>query len=340
MANTAQPPTAEEVASYVQGFTKKVNDLESFFNDDDAFFYFKKLAIVVAYYPKEELYAELFDKGLEKSLADLFMHLFEKRADLDFGEQPALWGSSRPEKLGQNYAFTLRYLLYMANVLVLNSVTFSINFCKQNGLAAHITFLSDTEFTSKHNETLITMFANPISLIEYFTMNVSSFSKHCDENKQIWTELNSVQVLLDIVKAKESTKYDSYVAIANLASDKQLEEITEIHSIIGNLIESLKAIQDCFSKDKIVRADRQVVENNQKLKCKVAITYQENKTTISILVILQGLYKLAINEKVRNQIYFEYHFKDIVKPILAKGNKTTNSYIDRNLRKKLTFHIF
>jgi hypothetical protein len=69
-----------------------------------------------------------------------------------------------------------------------------------------------------------------------------------------------------------------------------------------------------------VREQREVVvENQHRVKCYVAVANLANNIVISILLIAQGLYKLAVNEKTRNQIYFKFNLKEILKNILEKS---------------------
>lgn len=52
----------------------------------------------------------------------------------------------------------------------------------------------------------------------------------------------------------------------------------------------------------------------------------ENGKSRSILVPLRGLNKLAVNDKLRSEIYFEDGLKESLKIILMKGNEIEQKY--------------
>jgi hypothetical protein len=92
------------------------------------------------------------------------------------------------------------------------------------------------------------------------------------------------------------------------------------------LIERLKRFEQEFISGDVKRASRQIFENHGRVNCEVITIYEENKTVLSLFTVLKGLYKLAINDLMRKEIYFlKYplnilNTKDYLKTFLFKGN--------------------
>ena len=57
----------------------------------------------------------------------------------------------------------------------------------------------------------------------------------------------------------------------------------------------------------------------------------------SVISVLIALYKLAINERFRNECYFNFKIKDKLKVILLKGNEFEQSYT-LNMFNQLSFN--
>lgn len=334
-----KPENISSVSYLTQKYAKK-EEFVNIFNDEMAMRSFMTITYTIAFYSdRTEYTAKIFDKNLETFFGELLNNLFEKRNELDFSidNQVDFQQGLQALDLNQKRLYWLRYSIYFTNISAMYSVNFSVNYCKNNGLDAHLKFLSDNEFLNTNRNIQMRFFQNRfVSFIEYLTINVASFSKYLEENKKKWIDLDSVEILLNIAKQKPEAAFDAYLAVANIANDNQLEELTEVHSIIKNLVEALEKIANAIKGGNVTRAMRQIMENNKNVTVNVAIFYQSNKTTCSILVILTGLYRLAVNEKMKNEIYFGYKVKDSFKSIILKGNPIEIKFLLR-LIAQLTF---
>jgi hypothetical protein len=180
------------------------------------------------------------------------------------------------------------------------------------------------------------MWHKEVSLFEYIVMNILSLSRMADESKNVWLDLDPVNLLLKIARVKETTKFDAFLAISNICDDKQIESLTEIHSIISIIIERLKQIENDFNNDDFKRSNRQVVIDNKIVDCEVHCITQMNSTKTSIIVLLQGLYKLSVNEKIKADIYNNFDIKKSLKVLLLKGNHF-EAYFTLRLIAQLSF---
>jgi hypothetical protein len=157
-----------------------------------------------------------------------------------------------------------------------------------------------------------------------------------DENKIIRKNLDSVDALIKIANMLESTKFDAYIAIANIADDKQIESLNEMNLVVDMIISQLKKSENDFRSSEFSRDIRQAMIENDTVRCSVHCLIQKNGTRTSIIVLLNGLYKILVNEKMKNDIYFNNELGKCLKVLLSLGN-TFEIYFTLRLFAQLTF---
>ena len=80
------------------------------------------------------------------------------------------------------------------------------------------------------------------------------------------------------------------------------------------------------------RHHREIIEDEKVIDVKVCCLYCYDGTTMSILVLLKGLYKLAVNDNLRSDIYYlNNEFHNSLKTIIFKGNEIERKYALRLL---------
>jgi hypothetical protein len=304
------------------------NDVRPIFDDEIGLLAFFSVGKCIAYETDICDFELIESTGYDVFLGNMMSNFYELRHELDFSAQShEMYHAQKATDLKEKQTLCLRYTLYMINITILQMGSFGKNFPNTNGLKAHLAILNDDEFIGKNLTTTMGMWTNKnMSLIEYLVLNVASLSKFCEEQKQKWIDLHAVNVLLKASKKLPSCAFDSYSAITNVANDDQIEKLDEINEYANMLGVKLKKFHDCFESDKVTRATRQIFENNKRISCEIVVVYEANKTTTSLFVILQGLYKLAINNKMKSDIYFTLHGKEYLKMIILKGNQYEAKY--------------
>lgn len=81
---------------------------------------------------------------------------------------------------------------------------------------------------------------------------------------------------------------------------------------------------------------REINEEDKIMQVNVYCLFQ-NGTSTSLLVFLKGLYKLAVNDTLRSDIYFKHEAKNSLKSFLLKGNEIEQKFTLRLLC-QLTFN--
>jgi hypothetical protein len=256
-------------------YLSDLKDVKELFIDQIAFNAFVFIGKGVAFGDKVIDRTNICKNNFPDFLGKLLMYLYNIYKEIEFkNDKDSMFYAEQSTDLNEKRVYTLSYCLYVLNMNAMNYVNFSTQFSSSDGLDAHFAFIKDEEFTSKHIDTMVWMWEKQISLIEYLVMNICSLSKLCDETRTKWIKLDSVNSLLNIKKKKISCELDACIAITNIADDKQIENLTEIHSVIDLLNKLINKASDDFAAGNLNRQNRQVFENNIARNCQVHCIFQ------------------------------------------------------------------
>ena len=254
-----------------------------------------------------DIYMQIFDtKGFDTFSGDLLLSFYENRNKVIFELDGTLKMAESTNDMNELYLILFKLCLYLTNQISTYSPSFGTNFPETNGLKAYLNFLNDSEFVNKNLETSIGLWNKHISLIEYLIMNVSSISKFCEENKQLWVDLDAINILFDIIKSKPSGKFDAYTAIINLVDDNQIEHFEEIQAFQVLLIERLKRFDQEFRSENFKRSKRQIFENNIVISFNTEIALDLNKDKE-----FQAFIQKFINDEAKYQDLDESEFNTL-----------------------------
>jgi hypothetical protein len=209
------------------------------------------------------------------------------------------------------------FILYTVNLSLSQSVKFNISFTSRNGLKAILEFIKDDQTLQKLLNIKITDFSlTQLYLINYIVLDIHSMSRYYEENAQKWVEFDVLNKLLKVGKLKPDSQLDAYVAISNIATDKQIETLTEIHNVIFALSEILNNCARDFEYNKFKRSVRQIFDDEKNVQnVEIHITARKDGIGSSILTPLRGFYQLSVNNKLRSEIYFKNNTKENLKVI-------------------------
>ncbi|CAF0752439.1 unnamed protein product [Brachionus calyciflorus] len=261
---------------------------------------------------------EIFcEKNFGNFLARTLIELFKK---LQTFKLTTLNDHNSSSENKSRLLFILNSCLLIVNLSCLNSVKFTKQFSINNGLEAHFMFLREQEFFL---EFLSVAFFDdtPCNIIELIVSNIYIFSKNSEELSDKWVELDAVSLLINVAKLKPSLKLDAHLTITNIVTDKQIENLTEIHGIIEHIQKKIDEAAKSFQEMGFDRAPRQIIDDEQIINVEVHCVKEENGSVSSLLVYFNGLYKLSVNDKLRSDIYFGNNFRDNLKIILFDSNE-------------------
>ena len=262
----------------------------------------------------------LVSKGIVQVIAKQMQALFDIRNEIDFEIQSFIVNAEKANTLNEKRILVLSSLLYTTNVLQIVSVEFVNQFVQTNGLKVYLEFLKDEHFLISNLKTEIDFLSGQNqNFFQYLTLNLYNLSRFSDEYKQIWSDLDAVNILLKAVNLNPSIIFNSYRSIANIADDKHIESLKEIHSIIEIVIKYLKDCKCDFDANQFVRRKYQIHFKGNSLDCFYHSIYTDNSILLGIKGLLDTLYKLSINDKVKHDIYFSDGMQSCFSTFLLKG---------------------
>jgi hypothetical protein len=227
-------------------------------------------------------------------MGNLMLYLYEIRNELEFERQETpLESAELAVTQSAIKLLCLKYCLYITNLVSKNSVRFGRNYARTSGLRAHLAFLNDDKFVTRHMRTRLAMWnANcELTLVEFILVNTVSFARYCDEVKDKWSKLSAVGVLIKCSKRKMVSSagvaaiFDTYSAIAYLATDEQIEQSEEIYLFVKWLTVRLKRFSDAFLAGLVERESRHVFENERMVACEVAVLKEVCQTCFYLIIL-------------------------------------------------------
>ena len=322
--NSSNKPLEEfkNILNEAFDFLNALGDLSKVFEDKNGFNAFCLICYTTAY--KMNANKALYDCYGQKNCEHLFMKFFSYfnsiRNELNFKNVVQLLNAENVTGIDDQKATIFCMLLYTINIYQTNSINFCIDFSSNDGLKSLLNILNDETFLEKNKLARVSFFGYDLDIIDYIVLNISALSKACDENKKTWIELDTINVLLKVIKLKDSSRNSAYNAIINIADDKQLEDLPEMSSVKMSIIVYLEKVVSDFELNKLARTKRQMNVKGETINCTVHSISKEDKTLLSTIGILRSLYKLTINEKMRYELFYENNLIKKLKVILSKGN--------------------
>ena len=248
------------------------------------------------------------------------------RKELDFKKQES--NINNIEKLSEDIAMrqtlALRFTLFLVRTIVANAnPTFRNNFCSNNGLKGLLAMLSDLTFVEQNLNTELLMFGDTKRLLFDFLLRaLAELSVYSEDVKQVWQEMTAVNVIKVMGQKIPQSMYYCLTTITNLADDEQIEKMNEVNTFRGILLDMLKDICRQFD-ERYVRTNWFTIFEDKSRIFTTLVSYEENDSSgsisksVSLYTILQSLYKLAINDKQKYELYFDLNCKMYIKSILV-----------------------
>ena len=216
---------------------------------------------------------------------------------------------------------------YSSNLIMSNNLKFKFGFQKSNGLKAYLSFLRDEEFVQKNLNLSMNPFRSAtLYILDYITLNLSVLSNNSEDYRVKWHEMDAIDILLKTATTKSTTLDYCYNTILYIATDKQIETLTEIHDYSNTLISRVEATSNDFINDRFNRQKRQILEEDGIVNIEVHCVRDSNNLFTPIRGVLNSLYIIAVNDKLKQQLYFDTKLKEYLKVIIRKGNNIEIKY--------------
>ena len=260
-----------------------------------------------------------FDQVISNYLNEIFkIRLkvdFQTKIDWDIAETVC----ERNEILAQTFS----YVIDITNEILGSSVEFCSLFVENDGLRICLEFLADEAFLNKNEKVNILSRGDPVGLPNFLIMIVANLAtKTCDQQKPKWKSLNTAEILLRVVEIIPETQFNSFSPLAYLLDDKQIEtlfEQNEMKPILDALLSLLVKVSFDLRENDLDRQNIEISLKGNSIKCEIHHVDQGDGILASVYDILGCLYKLALNDSIKQVIYFDDKIKGCFKTILEKG---------------------
>lgn len=304
----------------------RVKSPEKIVNDPDCFsslIYIKSSLFTI---PDLD-YAIFLDKSpFDQTLADLMAYLTQDCDQFDVAAYVAKTEGPGAAKLEMFFI-----LLSLVNILVSKSIRFNVKINKTSIIESHVKLLQSDSFVDKCLTNKLLYF------YEFGVSNVNWMSRYCGEEvKTKWLGLGVVGHLIKVSKKFDTCVTSAYQAIANIITEKQLDEVdaADISFGIKALARTLKTISNALvnKKSSIVDDTLEVIVNEKAVQKQAHFIVGKGRQ--SVFGIVQALYKFSVNDRIKEEIYFGYKIKEDFKNIID------NSFpIERRLTVKFIAHL-
>ena len=132
-------------------------------------------------------------------------------------------------------------------------------------------------------------------------------------------------------------KLNAYITLANIANDDEIDKLPGLHKVIQEIIHVIslgaKAMKQGLSSQAIrVENEAKIfrraipIKDSTEPKEVCMITLDIGNTGWSMSELFEGLYHMAVNDSVKNDIYSKYSMREYLGDIIYNGNPTEVAY--------------
>jgi len=283
----------------------------------------------------------LFNYKLDETFAQLFQYLCSIRSEfvyegcrkiIDFNDSNVCYLNT---KLNERQIFNLINLDSIFNYILNGSLEFRRLFTRINEtnknksyLESFIEFIKDYTFIDK----MLAFFPK----FSGFILNIACISKSADDCKNVWNNLQSIQVILDLGRRYSRWSLSAFGTVSNIASDQDIEKIPEINQMVDQFIDYSN---DCiFNPVGFRKLPFKDDETGNEQIFEVRYILDKDKHFSSISFLLTCLYKLSVNEKLKLEIYNHKNFSSSLRRLIMEGKDIEKQHA-LQLLAQLTFNL-
>jgi hypothetical protein len=204
------------------------------------------------------------------------------------------------------------------NFLFFFSLNFKIEFFKSGGHKNILKLLGNANKIK---------FKDPYTL-RLLLMNIWLLGIDTENYKNEWNELNAAEILFKIGQSQKLYEIDAYGAFAMIATDGEINSLADIESIIKVFIDLLSRSAASISQKKsCFRHDVQLNEDNEPPgKHYEVLAVEANDAWYFLTNILNVLYRLSVNDRIKFDLFSKYGVGDLIKTIIIQGTEIEKKY--------------
>jgi len=298
-----------------------LHDASVMFNETNGFCYSALIFIGKTIRSLEIDYKVFVLKNFDAIINKLMFYLYEIRHELKFEIRVNPSNAEHGKTLHVLRMFALSYILFIANQIFRNSEKFCLKFVENLGLKPYLLFLSDENFIEKCKNVEINALNDyRINLLDYLTSNLNCLRYTCDTYKQIWVDMDVMNILLKVSPLKESIKTTTYITLAYIITETQVENLKELSSILETIFEFLMQaradfILNNFKRRKVNMEIRGKEFDDGLIHCVIS----DKSTVVGFRALLESLKRFSVNDRIKCEIYFQRDLRSFLRVFLTKG---------------------
>lgn len=218
----------------------------------------------------------------------------------------------------------LRHFLHILLNYSKNSQLFCIKFHETKGLRVLFSYLNNRMLFDKLNEyacsnTKSSRFRSLNSLAILLVASAKNLSFYADKYLNEWHEISTIDILfetLDQVSKLPDLPVLINISLANIIDDKSTIDSIRIKTLIENLVYMVK-----FLSNKLLIEDFSTKINKQE-SCLLDLDSDDHLDIIewNIIDFLRSLYRLAVNDTIKYDMYDTHLMKEYLRILVFNGN--------------------
>jgi hypothetical protein len=243
------------------------------------------------------------------------------------------------------FVYRLMHVLYK---ITDKSKQFRYGFHEKSGTMVTMDYLTDDKFVlnlmrfklSKNKEAYSAAnceepFDTGLFLLRYFIDTIRNLTKIADNTKKEWNQMNATAKLLhlaELVASNPAHRLSNYVAITNVVNDLEIETLPNTQLIIKDIVYLIKMGADLLkdiAKKPFIKRNK--VELNEDKDYSEVLIVTCDDYEFNIVELLEAVYKIAMNDTIKFNIYNNQEINQSVKTIILKGNSIEKEYATKLL---------
>lgn len=288
----------------------------------------------------DELLNTKIVQNLAESTGKLFAHvlleLYNVSSEIDFSNFKIDLKNKTGKDISKNdqRVSLIAFILEIISLVASKSVPFCTIFCVNNGLNSHLAFLADSNIRSRIMNVKLNDFLNgELEFVYWLVINLNVLSNCYEQSVQTWLDAKACETLFEIAKLKPNCKVEAFVTICKIVNDEKIESMRDRMCQVTRYVSKMG--EECANKLLSDQVDREEVDEfagddydegsssdgGVYRGARLVYIENENGLWVNAMVILKALYKLAVNDSLRENIYFVNEMRKHVMAFILKGNE-------------------
>ena len=215
------------------------------------------------------------------------------------------------------------------------SKEFKYKFYDCKGFEAMLSYISDETFVKNctrfkfPNTKRVNSNEQPgVRFLRAIIGTMNNVSKIADDVKQSMNKLNAAQIIMKFaINMKEylSHRMSAYMAAANILNDNEIETLPDTKLVVHDIISLISVCSNALKTKKGIQRDMVTIDGKNERRETVFIV-STNLSNYHIIELLQVLYKIAVNDTIKMELFDSFKLSVHLEILILEGNLTEKEY--------------